>query len=391
MKTLTIRQGRERSLLRRHPWIFSGSVASVSDNLTSGESVRVESSDGRFLGWAWYSPSSKITARVVSFEEERPIDQELVRSRVRDAVTSRSPLSTTDAMRLVFSESDQIPGLIADRYADFLVCQFLTAGAEVWKETILDELDALLSPRGIFERSDSDVRAKEGLDSSTGPLRGEEPPERIEIQESMMKYYVDVRDGHKTGFYLDQRENRAAVSLFSRGRHVLNCFSYSGGFGVAAAIGGAESVVNVDVSAPALELATDNARLNRIDPDRFETVEADVFQHLRLLRDRGESFDLIVLDPPKFAESKRTVDKACRGYKDINLLALKLLEEGGLLFTFSCSGAIDASLFQKVVAGAAVDAGRHARILRSLDQPSDHPISLSMPESRYLKGLIVQV
>ena len=338
-----------------------------------------------------YSPASKIRVRIASFDEDRPIDEGLIRARVRDAVESRSPLSTTDAMRLVFSESDELPGLIADRYGDFLVCQFLTAGAETWKETIADELDALLSPEGIFERSDSDVRSKEGLEPRTGVLRGKEPPELVEIQEAMTKYYVDVRNGHKTGFYLDQRENRAAVALFSRGRRALNCFSYSGGFGIAAASGGAESVVNVDVSGPALELARENAKLNRIEPERFETVEADVFEHLRLLRDRGDTFDLIVLDPPKFAESRRTVDKACRGYKDINLLAFKLLGSGGLLFTFSCSGAIDAPLFQKVVAGAAVDAKRHARILRTLDQPSDHPVSLAMPEGRYLKGLIVQV
>ncbi|MDX1582223.1 MAG: class I SAM-dependent rRNA methyltransferase [Thermoanaerobaculia bacterium] len=391
MKTLTIRKGREKSLQRRHPWVFSGAVASVSDSPSPGESVRVVSSDGKFFGWGMYSPASKIRVRIASFDEDRPIDEGLIRARVRDAVESRSPLSTTDAMRLVFSESDELPGLIADRYGDFLVCQFLTAGAETWKETIADELDALLSPEGIFERSDSDVRSKEGLEPRTGVLRGKEPPELVEIQEAMTKYYVDVRNGHKTGFYLDQRENRAAVALFSRGRRALNCFSYSGGFGIAAASGGAESVVNVDVSGPALELARENAKLNRIEPERFETVEADVFEHLRLLRDRGDTFDLIVLDPPKFAESRRTVDKACRGYKDINLLAFKLLGSGGLLFTFSCSGAIDAPLFQKVVAGAAVDAKRHARILRTLDQPSDHPVSLAMPEGRYLKGLIVQV
>lgn len=391
MKKLSLLRGREKSILRRHPWIFSGAVASVSGDPEPGEAIRIESADGGFLGWAVFSPASKIRARIVSFREDEPIDERLIRTRIRASVESRSPLTTTDAMRLVFSESDEIPGLIVDRYADFLVCQFLTAAAERWTDVILDELESLLSPAGIYERSDSDIRAKDGLEPRTGTMRGEDPPELIEIQESMTRYLVDVREGHKTGFYLDQRENRTAVSLFSPGRRVLNCFSYTGGFGVAAAVGGAESVINVDVSSPVLELAVRNGRLNRIEPDHFETIEADVFKQLRLHRDRGDTFDLIVLDPPKFAESKRSVDKACRGYKDINLIALKLLSPGGLLFTFSCSGAVDTLLFQKVVAGAAVDAGRHARILRTLDQPSDHPISLFMPESRYLKGFIVQV
>lgn len=391
MKRLIISRGREKSLLRRHPWVFSGAIASVSGSPGPGDPVRVESSDGGFLGWGWYSPESKIRARIVSFDDDRPIDTELVRDRIRSSVERRAPLSTTDSMRLVFSESDELPGLIVDRYGDWLVCQFLGAGTEAWKETILDALESILSPRGIYERSDADVRTREGLEPRKGLLRGEEPPELIEIHESMTRYLVDVREGHKTGFYLDQRENRAAVALFSRGKRVLNAFSYTGGFGIAAAVGGAESVLNVDLSAPALAIAQQTARINRIEPDRFETVEADVFKQLRLHRDRAEQFDLIILDPPKFAESKRTVDQACRGYKDINLIALKLLAEGGLLFTFSCSGAIDPLLFQKVVAGAAVDAKRHARILRTLDQPSDHPISLSMPESRYLKGLIVQV
>ncbi len=377
--------------MHRHPWVFSGAIASVVGNPGAGDTVRLESSDGGFLGWGSYSPESKIRARIVSFDEDRPLDEALIRERVRASVERRSPLTVTDAMRLVFSESDELPGLIVDRYGDWLVCQFLSTGAEAWKNVILDELESLLSPRGIYERSDSDVRIKEGLEPRKGLLRGEEPPGLIEIYESMMKYLVDVREGHKTGFYLDQRENRAAVALFSRGRRVLNAFSYTGGFGIAAAVGGAESVVNVDVSVPALEIAEQTARLNRIDPDRFTTVEADVFKQLRLHRDKADQFDLIILDPPKFAESRSTVDKACRGYKDINLIALKLLAEGGLLFTFSCSGAVDPLLFQKVVAGAAVDAKRHARIVRTLDQPSDHPISLAMPESRYLKGLIVQV
>lgn len=391
MKTLTIQNGRDTAIRRRHPWVFSGAVARVSGDPASGETVRIVDSEGDFLGWGAYSPESKIRARIASFSEEEPLDAAFIRDRIRAAVERRSIVESTDGMRLVFSESDQLPGLIVDRYGDWLVAQFLSAGAEAWRETIVDALDEVIAPRGIYERSDVDVRDKEGLPPRTGLLRGEEPPDLIEIREFDARYLVDVRTGHKTGFYLDQRDNRAAVARLCRGRRVLNCFAYTGGFGIAAAVGGATEVVNVDVSASALAIAGRSAQLNGIGADRFTTVEADVFKYLRTLRDRAESFDVIILDPPKFAESKRTVDQACRGYKDINLLGLKLLREGGLLFTFSCSGAVDADLFQKVVAGAAVDASRHARILRSLDQPADHPVALSMPESRYLKGLIVQV
>jgi 23S rRNA (cytosine1962-C5)-methyltransferase len=388
---LFLHPGKERSLLRRHPWIFSGAIDRVEGEPGAGAIVRVLSGDGAFLGWASFSPESSIRARVMSFDENRPVTADLVRERVEASISNRSPLTPTDAIRLVFSESDQLPGLIVDRYGDFLVCQFLSAGIEPWRDVVLDALEERLAPRGIYERSDADVREKEGLVSTTGTLRGEKPPETIEIHEGTLKFLVDVRKGHKTGFYLDQRENRTALGLLSSGRSVLNCFAYTGGFGIAAAVAGASMVTSIDVSAGALELATANARLNGIEPERFSTVEADVFHKLREYRDRGLSFDLIIMDPPKFADSRRHVDAACRGYKDINLLGIKLLNPGGILMTFSCSGAIELPLFQKVVADAALDAGRHGRILRTLDQPADHPISLAMPESRYLKGLIVQV
>jgi 23S rRNA (cytosine1962-C5)-methyltransferase len=388
---LILHPGKERSLLRRHPWIFSGAIDRVEGEPEAGTIVRVLSGDGTFLGWAAFSPESSIRARVMSFDENRPVTADLVRERVEASIDNRAPLTGTDAIRLVFSESDQLPGLIVDRYGDFLVCQFLSAGIEPWREVILDTLEERLSPRGIYERSDSDVRGREGLPPATGPLRGEAPPETIEIHEGALKFLVDVRKGHKTGFYIDQRENRATLGLLSPGRAVLNCFAYTGGFGIAAAVAGASMVTSIDVSTDALELAAANARLNGIEPERFRTVEADVFHKLREYRDRGLSFDLIIMDPPKFAESRRHVDAACRGYKDINLLAIKLLVPGGILMTFSCSGAIELPLFQKVVADAALDAGRHGRILRTLDQPADHPVSLTMPESRYLKGLVVQV
>jgi 23S rRNA (cytosine1962-C5)-methyltransferase len=389
--TIVLHRGKERSLLRRHPWIFSGAIDRVEGEPASGDVVRVLSGDGAFLGWASFSPESSIRARVMSFDENRPVTDDLVRERVTASIDYRSPLTHTDAIRLIFSESDQLPGLIVDRYGEFLVCQFLSAGIEPWREVVLDALEERLAPRGIYERSDADVREKEGLIPTTGTLRGEEPPPAIEIREGTVKFLVDVRKGHKTGFYLDQRENRTTLGLLSPGRTVLNCFAYTGGFGITAAAAGASMVTNIDVSSDALELASANARLNGIEPDRFTTVEADVFHKLREYRDRGLAFELIIMDPPKFAESRRHLDAACRGYKDINLLAIKLLVPGGILMTFSCSGAIELPLFQKVVADAALDAGRHGRILRTLDQPADHPVSLTMPESRYLKGLVVQV
>jgi 23S rRNA (cytosine1962-C5)-methyltransferase len=292
------------------------------------------------------------------------------------------------AVRLVNAESDGLPGLVVDRYADFMVCQFLSAGMEHWKEEIVKALEELLPVAGIYERSDVATREKEGLATVVGLLSGAEPPELVEIEEGPLRFLVDVKRGHKTGFYLDQRDNRAMVPEFSQGEEVLNCFSYSGGFGLRALKGGAEGLTNIDASAEAVGLVQENMGLNRLDSGKCENLTGDVFHLLRKFRDQGRSFGVIILDPPKFAESGSQVDGACRGYKDINLLAFKLLKPGGVLFTFSCSGHVGLPLFQKIVADAALDAGRDAQIIRYLGQAADHPIGLPFPEGQYLKGFI---
>jgi 23S rRNA (cytosine1962-C5)-methyltransferase len=390
---VVLRPGRERSLLRRHPWVFSAAIASIEGEPASGETVDLRSADGRFLGRGAYSPESQIAVRVWTFDAERPVDEAWLDAGLCRAIERRPPeaISGPGAMRLVHGESDGFPGLTVDRYGDWVVCQVNAAGVERWRPEIGRLLEGRLSCRGIFERSDATARAKEGLASRTGVLCGEEPPERVEIVEAERRYLVDVRRGHKTGFYLDQRENRDLVADAAAEREVLDCFAYTGGFTVAALAGGARRVTAVESSAASLDLLRRHVSLNGHAEDQVEAVEGDVFAVLRALRDRDRRFDLVVLDPPKFAESRAQVDRACRGYKDINLLALKLLRSGGLLFTFSCSGHVSPELFQKVVAGAALDARRDTRILRRMSQAPDHPTALAFPEGTYLKGLVCRV
>ena len=295
------------------------------------------------------------------------------------------------ACRLVNAESDGLPGLIVDQYDGFLVCQFLTAGVHAWKTTIVDALQELVAPEGIFERSDSPVLDKEGLTRSVAVLGGKAPPETIEVREGDFRYLVDVREGHKTGFYLDQRDNRQLLGHYAADCDVLNCFCYTGGFGVSAMASGAKFLTNIDISAAALDLARKNMALNALDSERVEYLQADVFKQLRAFRDAARSFDLVVLDPPKFADSRQQLDRASRGYKDINLLAIKLLRPGGHLFTFSCSGLMEPALFQKIVADAALDAGRDALIIQRMGQAADHPTALNFPEGHYLKGLLCRI
>jgi 23S rRNA (cytosine1962-C5)-methyltransferase len=358
-----------------------------------GDTVDVRAHDGSWLARAAHSPASQIRARVWTFDEAEPVDESFFATRLDAAVAARARLvgSGLDAYRLVYAESDGLPGVIVDRYADHLVCQLSSAGAERWRGTLVEQLGRRLEPAGIYERSDSGARRLEGLEQRAGAVAGAEPPDVIEIREGECRYLVDVRAGHKTGFYLDQRESRALVHARAGGADVLNCFSYTGGFGIAAAVGGALSVTNLETSAPANVLAKRNAELNGIGTDRFTIDARDVFEALRAYRDARRSFDLVVLDPPKFAESRAHVERAARGYKDLNLLAFKLLRPGGLLVTFSCSGHMKPDLFQKVVADAALDAGRNALILDWLRQPADHPTALAFPEASYLKGLVVRV
>ena len=390
MADLVLKPGREKSLLRRHPWLFSGAVHHVDGTPASGETVNLLSFKDDFLARAAYSPTSQIRARVWTFDQE-PVDSDFFRKRIQTALAERSTMRlqhSTNAYRLIHAESDGLPGLIVDRYADVLVLQSLTAGSEFWKETIADLLLAETGLDTIYERSDADVRELEGLETKVGLLRGSISHAPLAIIENDLKFNVNLESGHKTGFYLDQRGNRLRVRELADGRDVLDCFCYTGGFTVNALAGGARLVLAVDASAEALSLGRENVRLNSGQADSVEWCEGDVFQMLRKLRDEARSFDMIILDPPKFAPTMAQAKKASRGYKDINLLAFKLLRPGGILVTFSCSGGIDASLFQKIVASAALDASVGAQILEHLSQGPDHPVALNFPEGAYLKGLV---
>ena len=395
MSRLVLRPGKEKSLLRRHPWVYASSVARVEGDPASGATIEVHSADGRFLAWAAYSPASTIRARAWSFSESARVDADMLAERVRVAVSRRAAISQeTSAVRLVFGEADGLPGLIVDRYAGQLVTQFQSAGVDAWRELLIAALIDASGCAAIFDRSDGATRAREGLGPSTGVLAGDEPPALIEVVECGLRYLVDVRRGHKTGYYIDQRDNRRLArglverqAQYGRAVRALNCFCYTGGFSIAMLAGGAEHVHSIDSSADALRLAEEHARINGITPEKCRWEEADVFTALRALRNEGTQFDVIVLDPPKFASSHHHVDRAARAYKDINLNALRLLAPGGSLLTFSCSGAIDSDLFQKIVAGAVIDAGIDTWMVARLGAGADHPLLMTVPESEYLKGL----
>ena len=391
MSKLILKAGREKSLKRRHPWVFSGAVAKVQGNPGPGETIGLWSATGEFLAVAAYSPASQIVARVWDWKE-RAIDRAFFDEHIKRAVEQRRTLlqdTDTDAVRLVHGESDGLPGVVADRYGDTVVLQLSSTGADRWRAEIADALLEASGAGRIWERSDADVRRLEGLAPVTAALRGARQPTRITVTENGLKFGVDLEHGHKTGFYLDQRDNRRRVRELARGREVLDGFCYSGGFALNAAAGGAKSVTAVDSSAEALALARGNAEMNGLA--QAEWLEGDVFQMLRRFRDQARSFDLIVLDPPKFAPTAAHAEKAARAYKDINLLAFKLLRPGGLLATFSCSGGVSADLFQKIVAGSALDAGVQAQIIERLGPGADHPVALNFPEGDYLKGLICRV
>ncbi len=395
MSRLVLRPGKEKSLLRRHPWVYASAVARVEGDPASGATIEVRSADGRFLAWAAYSPASTIRARAWSFSESACVDADMLAERVRLAVSRRAAISQeTSAVRLVFGEADGLPGLIVDRYAGQLVTQFQSAGVDAWRELLIAALIEASGCAAIFDRSDGATRAREGLGPSTGVLAGDEPPTRIEVVECGLRFLVDVRRGHKTGYYIDQRDNRRLArglverqAQYGRAVRALNCFCYTGGFSIAMLAGGAEHMHSIDSSADALRLAEEHARINGITPEKCRWEEADVFTALRALRNEGTQFDVIVLDPPKFASSHHHVDRAARAYKDINLNALRLLAPGGSLLTFSCSGAIDSDLFQKIVAGAVIDAGIDTWMVARLGAGADHPLLMTVPESEYLKGL----
>ncbi len=389
---VVLHEGRERSVQHGHPWIFSGAIARVLGDPASGSTVSVADATGGWLAYAAWSPVSQIRARVWSADAAQTIDSTFFRERIAHAAATRAPWldDAHSGARLVHGEADGLPGVIADRYGDVVVVQLLSAGAEFWRATIVEALAGLPGIACVYERSDAEVRHLEGLPPREGVAAGTLPPEVL-LREDGLQYRVDPVAGQKTGFFLDQRDNRRLIRDVAAGRRVLNVFCYTGGFTLAALAGGATQVVSMDSSADALALGAENLARNPALPAAASTwVEADAFTQLRQLRNEAASFDLIVLDPPKFAPTAAHAEGAARAYKDINLLALKLLKPGGLLATFSCSGGVDAALFQKIVAGAAVDAGAHARILRRLGASPDHPVALEFPEGDYLKGLLLQ-
>lgn len=394
MSRLVLQPGKERSLLRRHPWVFAASVASLEGRARPGDTVDVLASDGRFLGRAAWSPQSQIRARLWSFDESETIDHAFFKRTVAAAVARRGAhpwLAGQQGLRLIHGEADGLPGIIADRFGTVVVLQLNSAGAEKWRDAIVAALVQATGCVAVYERSDGDGRRLEGLEPAVGCLYGALPDAGLTIEENGVRMEVDVVGGHKTGFYLDQRDNRLLTGQLSRGRDVLNCFCYTGGFSLQALRGGANSVVSVDSSAPALEGAARNMALNpALAAERAEWQQADVFEALRAFHRERRSFDLIVLDPPKFAPSAAHAQRASRAYKDINLFGFRLLRPGGILMTYSCSGGIGLELFQKIVAGAASDAGVDARMLHRLSAAADHPVGLAAPEGEYLKGLVLQ-
>ena len=390
-KLIRLRRGRERSLLQGHPWLFSGALERVEGDPGPGDTVEVFDSGGRWLARGAYAPASRIACRVWTFDPEEEVDEGLIRRRLEASLDRRRELASdarVTAYREVHAESDLLPGVVVDRYGGYRVIQITTPGAERYRQALLEALASRGDVRGILERSDSEVRTLEGLEPRRGLVWGEPPPLPTRIDEYELGFWADLAEGHKTGFYLDQRENRRWLAGGLRAAEVLDAFCYTGGFTVAALRSGARHVLAIDSSQRSLELASENVRLNGFDPGECDFVEADVFQELRSLRDQGRSFDAVVLDPPRFAPTASQVHRAARGYKDINLLAFKLLRPGGKLITFSCSGGVGPELFEQIVAGAARDAGAHVVVENWLGQPSDHPVGLHFPEGRYLKGLV---
>ena len=389
---LVLKPGRDKSLRLRHPWIFSGAIARVDGHPRAGETVKLVDADAKFLAYAAYSPESQICARVWSFDAAEGINAQFFERRIERAIAARIPMqdATNTGARLVYAESDGLPGVIADRYGNVVVVQLLSAGADRWRDVIAQTLTSVTGARAVYERSDAEVRSLEGLPPRAGIIAGV-LPRTVTMFERGLCYTVDIAHGQKTGFYLDQRDNRAIVRKLAEDKRVLNAFCYTGGFSLAALAGGATAVLSIDSAADALALARENLTRNPTLPaDRAAWREGNVFAELRQLRDTGAVFDLIVLDPPKFAPTAAHVERAARAYKDINLWALKLLAPGGLLATFSCSGGISVDLFQKIVAGAALDAGVDAAVVGRMSASADHPVALNFPEGEYLKGLLIR-
>lgn len=394
MDSVRLKKGKEKAVKQLHPWIFSGAIEQIEGNPGNGDIVMVTDQNKDFLAYGFFNDKSRVAVRLLEWNLETCINESWWRKKIATAVNCRAHLYTedTNTYRLIFSEADFIPGLIVDQYADFLSVQILTSGIEKIKHIVLDELQKLLDPKGIFDRSDASARAHEGLDGSSGGiLSGLEPPEFVSVKENGIFYHVNIAEGQKSGFYCDQRDNRKLVANHSAGRKILDCFSYSGGFSLNAFRAGASEVVSVDSSALALETLKRNIEINSFNKIPHRLIQSDVNKQLRVFREEGEKFDLIILDPPKYAPSRSALTRASRAYKDLNRLAMLLLEKGGLLATFSCSGAVDISMFKQIIAWAALDAGKEVQFIEQFAQPSDHPVRSSFPEGEYLKGLLCRV
>lgn len=394
MVDVILKKGKEKAALQRHPWIFSGALDKVKGSPVNGEVVRVLAADKEFLAYGYFNEASRVAVRMLEWDESKAIDRAWYAAKINAAIAARAHVlrkGDTNTCRLVFSEADFLPGLIVDQYADFLSLQILSAGIEQAKPEIIDILREALQPRGIFDKSDATARGHEDLEVANGLLWGEHPPEFLEVKENGIIYHINIAGGQKSGFYCDQRDNRQILAAYTPGKTVLDCFSYSGGFSLNSLAAGAAHVTSVDSSVLALETLQQNIDLNGFDKERSTVIQSDVNKQLRALKEEGRKFDVIVLDPPKYAPSRSALDRAARAYKDLNRHGMGLLESGGLLATFSCSGAVDIETFKQIIAWAALDAGKEVQIVKQFSQPEDHPVRISFPEGEYLKGLLLRV
>ncbi|RZJ75764.1 MAG: class I SAM-dependent rRNA methyltransferase [Flavobacterium sp.] len=394
MVEIKLKKGKEKAVLQRHPWVFSGALEKIKGSPENGEVVKVYSSNNDFLAYGYYNDQSRVAVRLLSWDENQTINETWYEEKITQAISSRAHLAKskdTNTYRLIFSEADFLPGLIVDKYDDFLSLQILSSGIEKARDIIISLLVKALNPKGIFDRSDATARTHEGITAENGLLWGENPPAFIAVKENGITYNINIAEGQKSGFYCDQRDNRKFLAEYTEGKNVLDCFSYSGGFSLNAFKNGASSVTSVDSSALAIETLKQNINLNNFDESKHIAIQSDVNKQLRQFSEEDKKFDVIVLDPPKYAPSRSALDRAARAYKDLNRRGLMLLEKGGLLATFSCSGAVDIDTFKQIIAWAAVDAGKEVQIIKQFSQPEDHPVRISFPEGEYLKGLLVRV
>lgn len=394
MDSVRLKKGKEKAVKQLHPWVFSGAIDHVNGKPENGDIIMVTDNNNNFLAYGFFNDQSRVAVRLLEWNLETEINETWWRKKIRNAVKLRADLHTdqTNTYRVIFSEADYLPGLIVDRYADYLSVQILTSGIERIKYILLDELQSLLKPKGIFDRSDASARAHEGMEASSGGvLLGLEPPQFVSVSENGIFYQVNIAEGQKSGFYCDQRDNRKLLAAYTKGKKVLDCFSYSGGFSLNAMRNEASEVISVDSSLPALETLKKNIELNGFHDTPHRLIQSDVNKQLRVFREENEKFDVIILDPPKYAPSRSALTKASRAYKDLNRLAMLLLNENGLLATFSCSGAVDMSTFKQIIAWAALDAGKNVQFIQQFSQAADHPVRSSFPEGEYLKGLLCRV